>query len=309
MARTALFANKRPGGAVVVADARDLPNAAIYVDSVNGSATNDGFTPDTAVTTLTLGVAAATAAKRDTIFLMPGHAESKTASGDIVDVSKSGLRVIGLGSQFDALIPTFTLGHASATFTVSAANVLLRGIKIIADAADVAIGVTLGTGADGCKIEDSWLTSGALTKELKIAINVATTCTDVAIRRCLFETVDSDETGSETHAVKLAGSADRFEMTDCVAIGNYGTAVLDGATAASVHVRILRNTLITTDTTNGLAISLHASTTGVVGLNLLGGSKTNTIPLASAGCWAFENYTTAAVNESGIIKPAVETFA
>lgn len=309
MARTSLFANKRPGGAIVVADARDLPNAAIYVDSVNGSATNDGFTPDTAVTTLTLGVAAATAAKRDTIFLMPGHAESKTASGDIVDVSKSGIRVIGLGAQFDALIPTFTLGHATATFTVSAANVLLRGIKIIADTADVAVGLTLGAGADGCKVEECWFTSGALTKELQIAISVATTCTDVAIRRCLFETTDTDETGSETHAIFLAGSANRIEIVDNVAIGNFGTAAIAGTVAASTHVRILRNFLATTDTTNGLAVSLHASTTGIVAWNALGGSKTNTIPLACAGCWAFENYTTAAVNESGIIKPAAETYA
>lgn len=37
--------------------------------------------------------------------------------------------------------------------------------------------------------------------------------------------------------------------------------------------------------------------------------ETNTVPLACAGCAAHENYTSAAVNESGIIRPAVETYA
>lgn len=309
MARTALFARTRPGGVLTISDIRETPAEAIFLDSVNGASGNDGFTPDTAVVTLTAAIAAATAAKRDTIYVAPFHAESRTSSGNIADINKSCLRIIGLGGEQGADMPTFTLGHASATLTISAANVLVRGIKVIADAADVAVGVTASAAADGLVIEDCWMTSGALTKELQVGVSIAALCTDVTIRRNVFETIDTDETGSETHAILLAGAADRIRILDNEMVGNFGTAAIAGTVAASVHVRILRNYINNTDTTNGLAISLHASTTGIVADNRLLGLKTNTKPIVAAGCAVHENYTSAAAGESGIVWPAVETYA
>lgn len=307
LARSPIFSRRFPGGAFVFADVREMPGAAIFVDSVNGSSSNDGSSPDAALATLAQGVSAATAAKCDTIFLMPGHAESKTATGNIVDVNKSGIRIIGLGSG--SLQPTFTLGHAGATFTVSAAGVLIRNVKIVADTADVAVGLTASAAADGLCLERCLFTSGALTKELQIGVSLAAACDDVVIDGCRFETIITAETGSETNAILLAGAADRLTVKDCVMIGNFGTAAIDGATAASVRIALMRNLIYNIDSTNGLAISLHASTNGIVADNRCVGLKTNTKPVVAAGCAVFENYTAAAVGESGIVWPAVETYA
>lgn len=305
-----LFESRQPGGGYFLQGVLDLPANCLFVDS-NHAAKSDsvgaGRSPDAPLATLDYAVGLCTAGQGDTIVLMPGHTETKTATGDLATLDVAGIRVIGLGHG--ALQPTFVLTHAGATITISAANVLLRNVKVIADIADVAVGLTLGAGADGCTIEGCWFTSGALTKELKIAISVATTCTDVMIQRNLFETIDTDETGSETHAIFLAGSADRICIRDNEMMGNFGTAAIAGTVAASVHVRIQRNSINNTDSTNGLAISLHASTTGIVADNRLLGLKTNTVPLVAAGCANHENYTTAAVNESGLLKPTAETFS
>lgn len=308
--RRNLFESQQPGGAYFLDGVLNTPGNVFFVDSGHAAAANDaggGRSPDQPLATLDYAVGLCEAGKGDTIVLMPGHSESKTASGDIATLDIAGIRVIGLGQG--AIMPTFVLGHASATLSVTAANILIRGIKVIADVADVAVGLTCGAGADDLTVEDCKFLSGALTKELKKAISLADGCANVTIQRCQFETFISDETGSETHAIYAAGAADRLRVLDNEMIGNFGTAAIDLATSASVRVRILRNVIFNIDSTNGLCISLHASTTGIVAYNALTGLKTNTVPIVCAGCAAHENYTSAAANESGIVRPAVETYS
>lgn len=308
--RANAFASQQPGGAYFLQGAESNPGNTFFVDSTHPAASDavgGGRSPDAPLATIDYAIGLCAANQGDRIIVMPAHAESKAASGDLFTLDISGVEIVGLRSG--ALRPVLTLGHASATCTISAANCRIRGLKVISDIADVAVGFTASATADGLVVEDCWFTSGALTKELKIAISIAAACTDVKIRGCRFETIATDETGSETHAIFCAGAADSLEVTDCFMYGNFGTAAIDAATAASVRIFLARNYIHNIDSTNGLAISLHASTTGVVSDNRLLGLKTNTVPLVSAGCSNFENYTTAAVNESGLLKPTAETFA
>lgn len=308
--RANVFESRQPGGAYFLSGVEGNPGNTFYVDSTHPNAANSaggGRSPDAPLATIDYAIGLCTADQGDRIVVMPAHAESKTTTGDLFTLDVAGVEIVGVRSG--ALRPILTLGHAGTTCTISAANCAIRGLKVISDVADCAVGFTASATADGLVVEDCWFTSGTLTKELKVAISVAAACTDVKIRRCRFETITTDETGSETHAILLAGAADSVEITDNFFFGNYGTAAIDGATAASVRVLIARNIVHNIDSTNGLAISLHASTSGVVSDNRLLGLKTNTVPLACAGCSAFENYASAAANESGIIKPAVETFA
>jgi len=308
--RSNVFLSQQPGGAYLIQALGEAPNNVFYVDSNHPAATNatgGGRSPDTPLATLDYAIGLCTAGQGDTIVLMPGHAESKTTTGDIATADVAGIRIIGLGVGLNR--PTFTLGHAGATITVSAANVLLRNVRVVSDVADCAVGVTATAAADGLTIEGCQFASGALTKELQIGVSIAAACTDVTIRGCQFDTLTTDETGSETHAIYCAGAADRLRVLDCEMIGNFGTAAIAATVAASVRVVIARNLIYNIDSTNGLCVSLHSSTSGIVADNRLTGLKTNTVPLACAGCAAHENYTSAAVNESGILRPAAETYA
>ena len=308
--RANVFESRQPGGAYLLQTLSEAPNNVFYVDSnhaAKSDAAGSGRSPDTPLATLDYAVGLCTAGQGDTIVLMPGHAESKTTTGDIATLDVAGIRVIGLGNGLNR--PTFTLGHAGTTLTVSAANVLLRNVRLVSDVADCAVGLTASATADGLTVERCQFASGALTKELKIGVSIAAACTDVTIQGCQFDTIITDETGSETNAILCAGAADRLRVLDCEMIGNFGTAAIAAATAASVRIVIARNLIYNIDSTNGLCVSLHASTNGIVSDNRLTGLKTNTVPLACAGCAAHENYTSAAVNESGIVRPAAETYA
>ena len=280
-----------------------------FVDSSTGtdSTSNSGDDPSSPFATLDYAIGKCTASKGDTIVIFPGHAETKSTTGDLTTLDVAGVSVIGLGNGTEA--PTFNLTHASATITVSAANCKISNIRVLSGVADCAVGLTASATADGLTVEDCHFASGSLTNELQCAISIATACTRVTVRRCKFETAISAETGSETSAILAVGAADFLRVEDCVAIGNFGDACLDLDAAASIGIVVDRNLIHNIDSTNGLGISCHSSTTGIVSNNRVLGKKTNTVPVVAAGCAVFENYASAAVNESGILKPDAETFA
>jgi hypothetical protein len=115
-----------------------------FVDSVTGANGNSGTNPSEAFATLDYAVGRCTAAKGDVIVLMPGHAETVTASNTTLDVS--GITVIGLGSGL--LRPTFTYGAAAATITVSAANITVKNCHFIGNFDNVAAAFTIGAAKD-----------------------------------------------------------------------------------------------------------------------------------------------------------------
>jgi hypothetical protein len=82
-----------------------------------------------------------TAAKKDVIIVMPGHAETITAAATLT-LDVSGVSIIGLGNGLNR--PTFTMGAAAATVTVSAANCQLQNCVFVANYANVAICFTVG---------------------------------------------------------------------------------------------------------------------------------------------------------------------
>lgn len=119
-----------------------------FVDSGSGSDTNDGLSWDTALATLDAANNKCTANQGDIIYVAEGHAESWTTTGAKVVLDTAGVTVIGLGVGSDR--PTFSFGHTGATWTISAANVVLYNLLFLTTVDSV---VTYGTisGAD-CKL-------------------------------------------------------------------------------------------------------------------------------------------------------------
>jgi nitrous oxidase accessory protein NosD len=303
--RTAFFSRHQPGGYFSIEDMSLGTGSRFFVSSVTGTdGAGYGRNPDAPVATLDYAVGLCTASKGDKIYLMPGHAETKTTTGDIATVDIAGVEVIGLGNG--PLRPTFTFGHAGTTLTVSAANCLIRNIKIISDVADCAVGITASATADGLTVENCDFYDGALTKELVIGISIAAACHEVTVRNNRFIVNDGDTGGCEA-AIKLAGASNHTRIEGNFIQGNFTGYPIDLTTAASVGVIVSENSVFNTDTANGYGVAAHASTTGHVVRNLITNAKDTVAPVTAAACHVGQNYGSNAAGASGIIKPAVDS--
>lgn len=304
LSRTGLFVKRSVGGLFAVEDMAVTTGSRIFVHYTNGTdAAGYGTGPDTPAKTLDYAVGLCTANKGDIIYLMPGHAESLAAATSAAcDVA--GISIVGLGHG--SLIPTFTLGTATAaTIAVTAANVRFKNIKVISDLADVAAGITCSNAADGLVVENCWFTDGAAAKELVIGIQLAAACDHCTIVNNLFTTVDGGDCAS---AIKLVGESVDTLIENNVIFGDYSAAGIDGGTAQATRLRILDNEVRNADVTAGLAIKLHASTTGTVRDNLVFGGKDGTVPIAAAAAFVGQNYySNAAGASAGILAPAVDS--
>ena len=300
---TALFGAWQAGGMFAVSDVLKYWGDVWFVDSVTGT-DSAGRGRDPGAPLATIDYAVGLAAAGDTIICAPTHAETIAgATGCVLD--KAGIQLLGVGSGDRR--PTLTLATAvGATLSVTSANCLIENIRIISDLADIAAGITAAAGADGLVVRRNYLSDGGATKELVIGISLAAACDRVLIEENEFYTVPGGDCAS---AIKLVGASDRTRIRNNLSLGDYSAANIDGITAAGTLVTIDGNVMQNIDTTAGLCVNLHASTTGAVVRNLLQGAKTNTPPIVAAGVMDHENYTSAAVGESGIIRPAIETYA
>jgi hypothetical protein len=273
-----------------------------FVDSTNGSASDVGTSWATAVNTVDLARAKCTANSGDRIIVAPWHTESETtAATAIATMSIAGVSLIGLiqGNQR----PTFTLGAADSTFSVTAANCRVSGIKIISDIADCAAGLTAGASADGLEVDHCIFTDGAAAKELVIGLSIAAACDGCKIHDNEFYTTD---TGGCASAIKLVGDSARTVIKNNYCFGDYSVATIDGSTAAQVIVTITDNVLRNADAAAGAAIKLHNSSTGMVIRNLMQSGKAITDNVTAAAAMCMENYASGAVSAQGILEPVVD---
>jgi hypothetical protein len=307
--RSSLYYRRGAGGKVAIEDMSNSTGSRLFVDSAAGSdSTGYGFTPDKPLATLDYAVGNCTPSKGDVIYLMPGHAETLTASVTCT-LDVAGIQVIGIG--IGNLIPTFTLGtDATATLSVTAASVLIRNLKIISDVADQAVGITASNAADGLVVEDCWFTDGGLAKELVIAIQIAAACDKVLLRRNRFYTTTTAETGGCASAIKLVGESAQSRILDNIAMGHYTVACLDAGTAAQTNVLIMGNAMVNIDTEAGLAYKGHASSTNLLAYNCWAGTKNNTEPVTGVNAsYCLENYGIDAVSAGTLLSPAAGAFS
>lgn len=126
MAKTAIYSRQNPGGVFAIEDQTFSTGSRYFVDSVTGSSTYDGQSPDTPKATLAQAIALCTASKDDIIIVLPGHAETTTA----IDVNKAGIRIIGIGMGRNKPALTATAA-ASDLLSVSAASVYIENIRLV----------------------------------------------------------------------------------------------------------------------------------------------------------------------------------
>ena len=272
-----------------------------YVDSVNGATTNSGSSWDHPLTTLDAAIAKCTANKGDVIHLAPLHAEAEAvALADIATMDVAGVTVIGHGTGSN--IPTFSFTADDATFTISAANCRLSGVKIVSGVADLAVGLTLGALADGAVIDNCIFQDGAVDEEIVISISVTADCDNIRIIDNVFSTVAA---GGCQDAILLAGGSDNSIISGNVIYGTYSGAAMTASAAASINLTIIDNVFGNIDTP---AVALNAGTTGILANNQHAATQATigSVLTGTDATWCFNNYSSGVVGSSGLLQPNVD---
>lgn len=304
------------GNTIGVANLTGVPvmttGSTFYVDSVTGSDNDSGKTPAQAKATIDAAIGLCTANKGDVIYILPGHAETVTATSIAYDVA--GVRIIGLGQGLSR--PTFTFGAAAATITVSAANSSWENCVFIANFADVAAAFTLAAAKDFKLVNNDFLDTTSSLNFFNIIVtgstnNAADGLTAVGNYGLLLSA-----TGKAF--ISVLGNLDRLLVTD----NHYNTqSTADAAqfitmsSKVCLGARILRNTLIAlgaTGTSVGIFITGSSTTsTGIVADNRVTSLDTTSELLLTAtldfAC--FENYYTGVIDKSGYLVPAADSAA
>lgn len=260
--------------------------------------------------TLDYAIGQCSADRGDIIVIKPGHTETiSTATAMAWDVA--GVAIIGLGSG--SLRPTFTLDTAAtATITVSAANISVNNVLFVANFADIATFFTLTTAKDftveNCEFRD--------TSAILNAINVVdTNATANAADGLWFSgnRVISKGTTAATSVFDVDAALDRMVVNNNFYTGgvvNNTPAWIDAGANAITNLEMGRNKTyrINTDTATG-GLLFAGSSTGNTGMVYENYSRHGDVAAAiyvTAGALLgmAENYGTGDADTQGTLIPA-----
>lgn len=266
-----------------------------FVDS-NGTP-SDGTQPDRPFLTLAGAMAMCRANKGDVIVLMPGHAETLTASPTFV----AGVYVVALG--WGDQRATITGNAAADIFNLSVASVVIDNVIFAAPETDNQT-AAINIDASGCSVTRCKFVGSKTSKNITDVVTVTANAHYARIQGNEFENVTVDV----ATFISVEGAARRVRILDNVMMGNCSTACLLVAAVATL-MEVGRNVFVNNKAST-IAVSFTSNATGFAYENYSGGLSTT---LANNAAWGtamrvFENYTTEeAGGASGILIPAADT--
>jgi hypothetical protein len=305
MARSELFVRSQPGGVQTITSIVDHPGGLLFVSSVTGSnGAGYGQNIDSPLATLAYAVASVAAAG-DTIYVLPGHLETIAGAAGIA-MATAGVRVIGLGAGNTR--PLFTWSATGSTWTISAANCLIRNIRTTSTvAAMVKLFSITAAGATFDKVD--YFEDGT-TDALQFILTTLA-ATDLVVENCHFyrgTTVAS----ALCQWIVLTG-ADRAIIRNNFAIikGAVSAAInsfVAVVTTACLAVDITGNRLYDVASTSATPILMLANTTGIISGNYIYSTEgTLASCIVQASCACFDNWCTNELAKSGGIIPTVDS--
>jgi len=125
-----MFFTQQKGGLPSIVDVSMFPGNIFYVDdgtAQGGTTSGFGTHPDEAITTIDAANNLCTASQGDSIFILPGHAETLSgAAGVAADVA--GVSFLGVGRG--GARPLITFSATTSTWTIAGASVYITNIVI-----------------------------------------------------------------------------------------------------------------------------------------------------------------------------------
>jgi hypothetical protein len=222
--------------------------------------------------TVATAIAACTANRGDTIYILPGHTEALTSTS--FAMATAGIRIVGLGTG--TLIPTFTAAATSGIVAFTAANCWLENVKLVANVDNTVGAISLDAGSDGTTIKDVVAVDTATNKEFLTGISIATTCTDVVIDGFKHWGL----AGGATSAIVTAGTADRLTIKNCIIQGTYSASVLDLSAGILVQNIVARNYLVQRTAGGVFCYKGNSASTGLLVENMMAVTNNGTNPVS-----------------------------
>ena len=209
-----------------------------YVDSGSGYADNNGpgDRPDKPMATLDAAVGKCTANNGDQIVVMPGHAETYTAAGDL-DLDVAGIEIIGLG--VGTTRPTFTLGTATTCdVDIDAANITIRNLRFVSDINSLAVILDVNQGNFSC-IDCEFVSSSA--KEVVCFVDIATTKDDFLFDGCRFyqPTDPAGTDGNASTGCFYFEDSENITIKNCEIQGIFETSIFHNKTTGATELWII----------------------------------------------------------------------
>lgn len=295
---SSLITNKTPGGVHAIIDRTRSTGDFWFVHSGTGASTNSGRGKQFPFATVAQAITAATASQGDQIIVMPGHAESYTAT-DGFDVAKAGLRIIGLGVGSNR--PTFTFADTDAQVNIGASSTHIENLRFVAGISAVVAGVQVETDVTDVTFNDcEWFWGGTTSWDFVISLQLEAGNDRVTVDNCRF--LAEPAVAGAASAIDFATS-DNLKVTKCEFMGDYSTACVLNA-SASAGFMFLDNLVYNADAGEPY-LSVHASTTGVIAntRGLASGATVAANAVAAAMCHC-ENFVCNTTGTVAIVKGA-----
>lgn len=264
---TKLFGRNQPGGLFSIVDREVFPTGNIWWVGSTVTAASDaagfGRNPDAPFATLVYAEAAAAAG--DTIFVMPGHAETIGVTGAAaMTLNLAGLKVIGLGGR--TLRPTFLIdGFADTYVSVAAADIVLENLCFKAGHANIAFGFSVS--AAGVEFRRCVFLENTAAENFLVTIQTTAAADDLLIEDCVFYGVTQ-----ATECIELVGANDRVTIRNNLISGLFSVSAISASTTACLGIQIHNNRIFNgTAAGDDLAgaIDLFTASTGMVTSNLI----------------------------------------
>lgn len=282
-----------------------------YVSSTTSGA-SDNY-PGTDITkplaTVDAAIGKCTANVGDVVVLMPGHAETVTATNIALDVA--GVTIVGLGNGLNR--PTFTYGAAAATITVSAANCKWSGCHFIGNFDNVAAAFTIGAAKDFVLKDNTFRDNSSSLHFLSIVVTGATN--NAADGLTVVGNTWHGLAAAPAAFVSVLGNLSFLKVTDnytdMASTDDEGSFItLSSKVLLAADISRNRHVVVgSTGATVGIFLTGSATTcTGIVANNYVASLDTTTELIATAGTGLkfFENYYTGTADASGKLWPVVD---
>lgn len=269
---------------------------AIFTDSVNGTATGPGFSPETATATMIQGQAACTASNGDIVHVAPGHVETITGAAGMT-FSTAGVRYQGLGVGRNR--PTITFSTATnAQMIVSGANITFSNFVFALNGFNAIVAAISVTGADVAFEDCEFILDNGTTISVVLGILTAATATRFRVERCRFLGTAA-ATNAVTACIQHEVGVD-YVIKDCYFAGKMTQAILN---ATTILRGLIDNNRFVIGT-GTVAITMAAASTPLISNNRINVAS-GTAPIVSAAGFVCGNLFSAA---AGVTAPTALTF-
>lgn len=271
-----------------------------YVDS-GVTTEGDGTSWLKAKDTIDEAVNLCTANAGDVILVAQGHAETKSATGNLVTCDVAGVTIVGMGSG--SLRPSITLSDPNAVaFNVDAANVTIANVYIDATGAD-SVNTPIDVGAARCTIDSIEMLMADGTGQADTGITTSGAANAANYLTILNSRFVSPNAGA-SEAILLEEVQEGVVIAGCYAYGDFSVAAIHNPTGKVLTNLMIKDCILKNDQTGDFALELVSACTGFLIGNYYQGDTAAAL-VDPGSCFSFECYGVDAIDEGAFIRPAV----